>query len=83
MSHLPAARFGMGFHLAGPLLAFELPNPNTLYSGGGGCSWSFIDMDARTTLAYAANKMDRKPLSDPRPDRVLRAMRSALLQQSR
>ncbi|WP_323120192.1 serine hydrolase domain-containing protein [Burkholderia alba] len=78
MSHLPPARFGLGFALPGPLLAMELPNPNTIHWGGGGCSWVFIDMDARTTLAYAANKMDRLPLSDPRPFRVLEAMAACL-----
>lgn len=78
MSHLPPARFGLGFHLPGPLLALDLPNPNTIYSGGGGSSWIFIDMDARTTFAYAANKMDRRPLSDPRPFRVMKAMWQAL-----
>jgi len=55
-----------------------LPNPNTIHWGGGGCSWIFIDMDARTTFAYAANKMDRLPLSDPRPFRVMKAMWQAL-----
>ena len=74
MSHLPPARFGMGFALPGPLLALDLPNPNTIHWGGGGCSWIFIDMDARTTFAYAANKMDRRPLSDPRPFRTIKAM---------
>jgi CubicO group peptidase (beta-lactamase class C family) len=78
MSHLPPARFGMGFALPGPLLALELPNANTIHWGGGGCSWIFIDMDARTTLAYAANKMDRRPLSDPRPFHTMKAMWQAL-----
>jgi CubicO group peptidase (beta-lactamase class C family) len=74
MSHMPPARFGLGFALPGPLLDLDLPNPNTLHWGGGGCSWIFIDMDARTTFAYAANKMDRKPLSDPRPFCTMKAM---------
>ena len=78
MSHLPPARFGMGFALPGPLLALDLPNPNTLHWGGGGSSWIFIDMDARTTFAYAANKMDRRPLSDPRPFRTIKAMWQSL-----
>jgi CubicO group peptidase (beta-lactamase class C family) len=78
MSHLPPARFGMGFALPGPLLSLDLPNPNTIHWGGGGCSWIFIDMDARTTFAYAANKMDRKPLSDPRPFGAMKAMWQAL-----
>jgi CubicO group peptidase (beta-lactamase class C family) len=74
MIHLPPARFGLGFALPGPLLELELPNPNTIHWGGGGCSWIFIDMDAGTTFAYTANKADRKPLSDPRPFRVMKAM---------
>jgi CubicO group peptidase (beta-lactamase class C family) len=78
MSHMAPARFGMGFALPGPLLDLELPNPNTIHWGGGGCSWIFIDMDARTTFAYAANKMDRRPLSDPRPFRTMKAMWQAL-----
>jgi CubicO group peptidase (beta-lactamase class C family) len=78
MSHLPPARFGMGFSLPGPLLSLKLPNPNTLHWGGGGCSWVFIDMDARTTFAYAANKTDRRPMSDPRPIRAIQAFWKSL-----
>ena len=40
MSRMPPARFGMGFALPGPLLALELPNPNTLHWGGGGAAGS-------------------------------------------
>ena len=40
--------------------------------------YGVIDMDARTTFAYAANKMDRRPLSDPRPFRVMKAIWQAL-----
>jgi len=78
MSHLQPARFGMGFALPGPLLDLELPNPNTIHWGGGGCSWIFIDMDARTTFAYAANKTDRRPLSDPRPFLTIQAFWKSL-----
>jgi CubicO group peptidase (beta-lactamase class C family) len=78
MSRKPPARFGMGFALPGPLLELELPNPNTIHWGGGGCSWIFIDMDARTTFAYAANKMDLRPLSDPRPFRTMQALWQSL-----
>ena len=78
MRHLPSARFGMGFALSGPLLDLELPNPNTIHWGGGGCSWIVIDMDARTTFAYAANKIDRFPLSDPRLSRTIRAFWKSL-----
>jgi CubicO group peptidase (beta-lactamase class C family) len=78
MRRMPPARFGMGFALPGPLLALELPNPNTIHWGGGGGSWIFIDMDARTTFAYAANRMDRYPLGDPRPFRTIQAFWKSL-----
>jgi len=78
MAHLPPARFSLGYALPGPLLDIELPNLNTIHWGGGGCSWIFIDMDARTSLAYAANRMDRLPLGDPRPFRTLKALWLAL-----
>jgi CubicO group peptidase (beta-lactamase class C family) len=74
MAHLPPARFGLGFALRSPLLGWELPDHNILHWGGGGCSWLFIDMDARTSFAYASNKLDRKPLSDPRPYGPMQAM---------
>jgi CubicO group peptidase (beta-lactamase class C family) len=48
------ARFGMGFGLPGVL---PLPNKNSMYWGGYGGSLIIIDMDARTTIAYAMNKM--------------------------
>jgi CubicO group peptidase (beta-lactamase class C family) len=46
-------RFGLGFAVNAGLM----PNPNTVYWGGLGGSLVIIDMDARTTLAYAPNKM--------------------------
>ena len=78
MRHVPAARFGLGFALPGPLLDLELPNRNTIHWGGGGCSWIVIDMDARTTFAYAGNKTDRYPLGDPRLFRTIRAFWTSL-----
>jgi CubicO group peptidase (beta-lactamase class C family) len=78
MSRLPPARFGLGFALPGPLLDLPLPNPNTLHWGGGGCSWILIDFDARTTFAYAVNKMEPRPLNDPRPFRIFEAIWKAL-----
>ncbi len=56
------ARFGMGFSLAGGLL--PLPSPNSMFWGGHGGSIAIIDMDARTTIAYAMNRMG--PLGDGR-----------------
>ena len=60
----PCSRFGLGFALPGPLL--ELPNPHTLHWGGGGCSWIFIDMDARMCITYVMNKMGEGTLGDLR-----------------
>src|SRR5665213_1615910 len=58
------ARFGMGFGLAGGMV--PLPNPNTIFWGGYGGSLVIIDMDARTTFAYAMNKMGATTTGDTR-----------------
>ncbi|MBW8812783.1 MAG: beta-lactamase family protein [Caulobacterales bacterium] len=49
------AWYGMGFGLGGGMLSF--PNPDTIYWGGYGGSLVIIDMTARTTFAYAMNRM--------------------------
>ena len=46
---------GLGFAVSGGVLTF--PNPGTIYWGGYGGSLAIIDMDARTSIAYAMNKM--------------------------
>ena len=46
-------RFGLGFAVSGGMM----PNPNTLYWGGLGGSLVIVDLDARTTFAYAPNRM--------------------------
>lgn len=53
-------RFGLGFALNSGFL----PNPNTLYWGGYGGSLAIVDMDARTTIAYAMNKMSGTTTGD-------------------
>ncbi len=58
------ARFGMGFGLPSPTV--PLPNPNTIFWGGYGGSLVIIDMDARTTIAYAMNKMGATTTGDTR-----------------
>jgi len=58
------ARFGMGFGLAGGIV--PLPNPNTIFWGGYGGSLVIIDMDARTTFAYAMNRMAGTTTGDMR-----------------
>lgn len=70
------ARFGMGFGLAGG--AVPLPNPNTIYWGGYGGSLVIIDMDARTTFAYAMNKMAGTTTGDMRAFSLAMAMWEAL-----
>ena len=46
---------GLGFAVSGGVVTF--PNPGTIYWGGYGGSLAVIDMDARTSIAYAMNKM--------------------------
>jgi CubicO group peptidase (beta-lactamase class C family) len=48
-------RNGLGFAVSGGVFSF--PNPNTIYWGGYGGSLAIIDMDARTSIGYAMNKM--------------------------
>ena len=69
------ARFGMGFGLAG---AMPLPNPNTIFWGGYGGSLVIIDMDARTTFAYAMNKMAGTTTGDMRAFGLAMAMWEAM-----
>jgi CubicO group peptidase (beta-lactamase class C family) len=68
------ARFGLGFALPCPLLRITPPSPNTLYWAGAGGSIILIDMDARTTLAYAMNKMAPAIIGDARSFRIIEAM---------
>ncbi len=69
-------RYGMGFGLAGGAVPF--PNPNTIYWGGYGGSLIIIDMDARTTFAYAMNKMAPTTTGDMRAFTLAMAMWGAL-----
>lgn len=70
------ARFGMGFGLSGGVVPF--PNPNTIYWGGYGGSLVVIDMDARTTFAYAMNRMAATTQGDMRALGLAMAMWSAM-----
>ena len=58
------AKFGMGFGL--PSAMVPLPNPNSMFWGGYGGSLVIIDMDARTSIAYAMNKMGATTTGDTR-----------------
>ena len=66
------ARFGLGFGL--PSATVPMPNPNTIYWGGYGGSLIIIDMDARTTVAYAMNKMAPTTTGDTRAFGLMMAM---------
>lgn len=70
------ARFGMGFGLSGGVV--PLPNPNSIYWGGYGGSLVIIDMDARTTFAYAMNKMAGTTQGDTRAFGLAMAMWQAM-----
>jgi CubicO group peptidase (beta-lactamase class C family) len=70
------ARFGMGFGLPGPMI--PLPNPNTIFWGGYGGSLAIIDMDARTSFAYAMNRMAGGTTGDMRGMGLAMAMWTAL-----
>ncbi len=71
-------RFGLGFALPSPILPLATPNPNTLFWAGGGGSIVLIDLDARTTFAYAMNRMQRAMVGEERSFRIIRAMWQAL-----
>ena len=71
------ARFGMGFGLGGGVV--PLPHPeNSMYWGGYGGSLIMIDMQARTTIAYAMNKMAGTTTGDMRAFSLATAMWTAL-----
>lgn len=65
-------RYGMSFGLAGGTM--PLPNPNTIFWGGYGGSLVIIDMDARTSFAYAMNKMAPTTTGDMRAFGLAMAM---------
>ena len=67
-------RFGLGFALPSPIIRLPLPNPNTLFWGGSGGSIILIDLDARTTFAYAMNRMTPAIIGDERSFRIARAL---------
>jgi CubicO group peptidase (beta-lactamase class C family) len=69
-------RYGMGFGL--PSAMIPLPHPNTIFWGGYGGSLVIIDMDARTTFAYAMNKMIGTTTGDTRALTLAMAMWTAL-----
>ena len=59
------ARFGLGFGLGGGVL--PLPNPaDSMFWGGYGGSLVIVDMKARTTIAYAMNRMAGTTTGDMR-----------------
>jgi CubicO group peptidase (beta-lactamase class C family) len=69
-------RYGMGFGLPGEFV--PLPHPNSLFWGGYGGSLVVIDMDARTTFAYAMNLMAPTTTGDIRAMGLIMPMWQAL-----
>jgi CubicO group peptidase (beta-lactamase class C family) len=69
-------RYGLGFGLPGGMV--PLPHPDTIFWGGYGGSLVIIDMDARTTFAYAMNRMVGTTTGDPRAFGLAMAMWTAL-----
>lgn len=57
-------RFGMGFGLSGPMS--PALHPEAMFWGGYGGSLVLIDMAARTTIAYAMNRMEGTTTGDMR-----------------
>jgi CubicO group peptidase (beta-lactamase class C family) len=69
------ARYGLGFGIA-PML--PLPHADTIFWGGYGGSLILIDMEARTTIAYAMNRMGTTTMGDERGMSLARAAWGAL-----
>jgi len=69
------ARFGLGFGLPGEWL--RTPNPDSLFWCGWGGALAVIDMNARTSFAYAMNRMGVAPIVDDRGLALAKAMWSA------
>ncbi|WP_439814934.1 serine hydrolase domain-containing protein [Zavarzinia sp. CC-PAN008] len=70
------ARYGLGFGLPGPWL--QTPNPDSIFWCGWGGSLGLIDMNARTSFAYAMNRMSSGLLIDPRALGLAQAMWAGL-----
>jgi CubicO group peptidase (beta-lactamase class C family) len=71
--------YGLGYGLPGGQMPF--PNPNSCYWGGYGGSIVINDLDARTTFAYAMNKMAGTTVGDMRAFSLAMAMWQALAKQ--
>ncbi len=67
-------RFGLGMALGGAMM----PGANTLYWGGYGGSLVIIDPDARTSFAFAMNRMAGTTTGDARAFGLAMSMWSAL-----
>ena len=71
--------FGLGFAIPpSPILRLELPHRDMLFWGGSGGSLVLIDLEARTSFAYAMNRMSPTTVGDERSFRVIRTMWQAL-----
>ncbi|MEU2722065.1 serine hydrolase domain-containing protein [Streptomyces smyrnaeus] len=69
-------RFGLGYMLHGP--ACPLLGPGSFGHPGRGGSLGFADPETATSFGYVTNTHHRSVTSDPRPQAVIRALRSAV-----
>lgn len=69
-------RFGMGFGLSGELMP---GGPRTCFWGGWGGSLVVIDLDTRSCIAYAMNRMESGLVGDTRGASLVLAAATALV----
>jgi CubicO group peptidase (beta-lactamase class C family) len=65
-------RFGLGYALPQPLTAPAVPEGRVCWWTGYGGAIVVNDLDRRTTLAYAMNRMENHFTSSPRTDAYVR-----------
>ncbi|MFI8928657.1 serine hydrolase domain-containing protein [Streptomyces sp. NPDC053474] len=69
-------RFGLGYMLHGP--AAPLLTPSSFGHPGRGGTLAFADPESGLSFAYVTNTMAKGITADPRPQTVLRALRTVL-----
>ncbi|WP_430542760.1 serine hydrolase domain-containing protein [Streptomyces iconiensis] len=71
-----STRFGLGYMLHGP--ACPLLAPGSFGHPGKGGSLAFADPESGTAFAYVTNTLHRSVTSDPRPQALVRALRTVV-----
>ncbi len=71
-------RFGIGFALPETQTVPYVPQGRALYWGGWGGSVTIADLDSRTTISYAMNKMAPGIIGSDRSEAYVRAVQAAL-----